>query len=806
MKIGINIQNLQTASSLRGIGNYTVNLINELTENSEVEFYLLCSTFGNLETINKNILKKKNVKIIKLFKNVNYSLYNKLDTKNKKRFLSKIYQYEILSLNLEYFLETSFFEETTDDLYFDFVDIDIPTGVIVYDLIPLQDKKFLNNNAYKINKYHERLNQTKKFGNLFFISKNTRDKYFEIINENEFIKSDCIVIYGGVFNNNLKKNYVSEEKYIFSLISPEHHKNLDNLLLAYSFLEPKLRNQYKLYLCSNHLDLINFEKKLELYNIRNQVEVFENLKNEEVDNIFNNCSLYVQPSLLEGLSLPILYAEKNKINYICSNTQIFKEINASIKNKFNPYDPKSISNKISEFLVNRFDEFNFNEKKYSWPNASQIVINLIKDNILRKKINKKEQPNLKLVFFQLFHEELKGKNKLLKSLIYNSYPIIKSDKKKIYIEIADTLVHQRKTGIQRVTLSIVSYILKKQSEFSEFEFEFIYFNDLLGLFHSINPETLNKLLSNDNYVDVDKIKNNNIIDIEEGSKIFFLDLNPKLAKFFQEKPNFLDILKNKNCKLITFVHDLFPITRPDFFHESNYEIFNVLYTILFSNVDMIFCNSMSTKKNIENFIANNKLLTQNNLIIQSHHLGYNFGDSIKKKKDKKINQDKFILMVGTIEPRKDYEYAIKIFEEVEKEFKNLKLYIIGKKGWNDNYYKLITEKINNNKNIYLLDVNDQDLNYYYSKASLFLFTSHDEGYGIPITEAAYYELPIVSNNLDVVKEVFFNEIEYIDKINNKVDARKIINNLDNKKKYINMKKLCTWEEFSKKVLIDLLNI
>ena len=239
-------------------------------------------------------------------------MYNKLDTKNKKRFLSKIYQYEILSLNLEYFLETSFFEEATDDLYFDFVDIDIPTGVIVYDLIPLRDKKFLNNDAYKINKYHERLNQTKKFGNLFFISKNTRDKYFEIINENEFIKSDCVVIYGGVFNNNLKKNYVSEEKYIFSLISPEHHKNLDNLLLAYSFLETKLRNQYKLYLCSNHLDLINFQKKLELYNIRNQVEVFENLKNEEVDNIFKNCSLYVQPSLLEGLSLPILYAEKIK--------------------------------------------------------------------------------------------------------------------------------------------------------------------------------------------------------------------------------------------------------------------------------------------------------------------------------------------------------------------------------------------------------------------------------------------------------------------------------------------------------------
>ena len=27
-------------------------------KNSEVEFYLLCSTFGNLETISKNILKK----------------------------------------------------------------------------------------------------------------------------------------------------------------------------------------------------------------------------------------------------------------------------------------------------------------------------------------------------------------------------------------------------------------------------------------------------------------------------------------------------------------------------------------------------------------------------------------------------------------------------------------------------------------------------------------------------------------------------------------------------------------------------
>ena len=83
-------------------------------------------------------------------------------------------------------------------------------------------------------------------------------------------------------------------------------------------------------------------------------------------------------------------------------------------------------------MVNRFDEFNFDEKKYSWPNASQIVINLIKDNILRKKINKKKQSNLKLDFFELFHKELKGKNKLLKSLIYNSYPIIKPDKENLY--------------------------------------------------------------------------------------------------------------------------------------------------------------------------------------------------------------------------------------------------------------------------------------------------------------------------------------------------------------------------------------
>ena len=36
-------------------------------------------------------------------------------------------------------------------------------------------------------------------------------------------------------------------------------------------------------------------------------------------------------------------------------------------------------------------------------------------------------------------------------------------------------------------------------------------------------------------------------------------------------------------------------------------------------------------------------------------------------------------MVGTIEPRKDYEYAIKIFEEVEKEFKILNFISLAKK-------------------------------------------------------------------------------------------------------------------------------
>ena len=97
------------------------------------------------------------------------------------------------------------------------------------------------------------------------------------------------------------------------------------------------------------------------------------------------------------------------------------------------------------------------------------------------------------------------------------------------------------------------------------------------------------------------------------------------------------------------------------------------------------------------FIKSNNI--KNKMQIKTIYLGQ---DSIKNKIVKKngLKFSNFILMVGTLEPRKNYEYAIKLFCEFDKINNNgTKLVIAGNIGWDQNYLsnELFKNKLFNKK-------------------------------------------------------------------------------------------------------------
>lgn len=120
--------------------------------------------------------------------------------------------------------------------------------------------------------------------------------------------------------------------------------------------------------------------------------------------------------------------------------------------------------------------------------------------------------------------------------------------------------------------------------------------------------------------------------------------------------------------------------------------------------------------------------------------------------------EKYILYLGTLEPRKNVKTIIEAYNVSELKSKNYELIIAGSRGWkNKKLLKLIQETPGVK---YLEYVNEDKKKELYKKAALFVFPSLYEGFGLPVLEAMSYSLPVITSNRSSLPEVA-GQAEYL---------------------------------------------
>lgn len=121
-------------------------------------------------------------------------------------------------------------------------------------------------------------------------------------------------------------------------------------------------------------------------------------------------------------------------------------------------------------------------------------------------------------------------------------------------------------------------------------------------------------------------------------------------------------------------------------------------------------------------------------------------DNYNFKLNKDLEKDSFVLSVGHLEPRKNYNNLIKAFKKIQNEsnLRKLKLVIVGKKSFD---YEQTLKNVILDSNILHLDFVDfKDLLWLYSNAKLFVQPSFYEGFGFaPLEAAALGTVSVVSN-------------------------------------------------------------
>lgn len=230
-------------------------------------------------------------------------------------------------------------------------------------------------------------------------------------------------------------------------------------------------------------------------------------------------------------------------------------------------------------------------------------------------------------------------------------------------------------------------------------------------------------------------------------------------KFWMPNLNFAAF--SNETELILTVHDLsFEIFSETFSLKRRFWHGFVNPRALCERADKIIAVSDCSKKDIIEYYGIDQLKIERiyNAVAQDIEQLDRNDPRLIAVKEKYHLPFNFIFYLGTIEPRKNIPAIVAAFDQLKSlkdpQLDKFKLVIAGGKGWG--VEKILT-KMRKAKStddiIFTSCITNEDKAAVYTLASLFVYPSFFEGFGIPVLEAMRCGVPVVTSNASSLPEV-----------------------------------------------------
>lgn len=117
----------------------------------------------------------------------------------------------------------------------------------------------------------------------------------------------------------------------------------------------------------------------------------------------------------------------------------------------------------------------------------------------------------------------------------------------------------------------------------------------------------------------------------------------------------------------------------------------------------------------------------------------------------------YVLMVGTLEPRKNHDFAYRLWRELHQRHpdKVLPLIFVGQPGWSMGpFVEMLAEDVGlpHEAIRILTDVDDEALGVLYDNCRFTLYPSHYEGWGLPVVESLNHGKPCLCSDAPSIVE------------------------------------------------------
>lgn len=371
---------------------------------------------------------------------------------------------------------------------------------------------------------------------------------------------------------------------------------------------------------------------------------------------------------------------------------------------------------------------------------------------------------------------------------------------KVYIDVSVLTLATYVTGIQRVTREITVRLIQAEGD----NIVLLHFNAKDNAYHRID----NKKFC-DFYIKNQGVKNKMItsctVPISEiGDGAVFFDLDA--AWMCRIKRSYLlPILKEQGARIVAHIYDIISVTHPQYCLERGVYNFMDFIGAHLLYADDIIVNAQATVDELKKLTETLKIELPACHVVP---LGADFGgnrtvqeEQVSEEIRRIANDRPYILMVGTIEPRKNHKLVLNAYNAGLKEL-GFNIVFAGYMGWNmDDFAEELKVHPDYNKRIFhLTGQNDQSIAYLYQHARFLAFCSYTEGFGLPLIEGIMRGTPVIASDIPVSREVAEDYCVWFPQDDVGAFCDRVRYYQENETEYARMKErlsgfsCCTWEK------------
>lgn len=227
-----------------------------------------------------------------------------------------------------------------------------------------------------------------------------------------------------------------------------------------------------------------------------------------------------------------------------------------------------------------------------------------------------------------------------------------------------------------------------------------------------------------------------------------------------ERANYASRLRRRGARPVFFVHDLIPVTHPEYCRRGERERHMVRMRTAVATGRGIIVNSQDTLAALGRFCHEMELQIPPAVVAP-------LATSLPQTQlGPRPIAGPYFVVVGTIEPRKNHWLLLQLWRNlIERSGEAApRLAVIGRRGWEcENVVDLLERCRQLNGVVSERGAcSDAELATYLRHAQALLIPSFAEGYGIPVAEALALGVPVIASDLPAFREIAGNIPEYAD--------------------------------------------